>query len=111
GFASQLAEGLAEWVHRRVRDELGIPDGQGLRYSWGYPACPDLSQQEDVLKLLGAEGIGVGLTDAHQLVPEQSTAALVVHHPDAIYFSTGVEKRQREEAIREVLGELKLGEP
>ncbi len=108
GFANQLAEGLAEWTHRRLRHEMNIPEGQGLRYSWGYPACPDLSQQTDVIALLNAGRIGVSLTEAHQLVPEQSTAALVVHHPEAIYFSTGVEKAQREEAIREVLGELKV---
>jgi 5-methyltetrahydrofolate--homocysteine methyltransferase len=108
GFADQLAEGLAEWTHRRIRRELGLPINQGLRYSWGYPACPDLSQQVDVLRLLGAEQIDVSLSAGHQLIPEQSTAAIVVHHPAAIYYSTGVERRQQEQAVREVLGELKL---
>ncbi|MFN8557101.1 MAG: vitamin B12 dependent-methionine synthase activation domain-containing protein, partial [Dehalococcoidia bacterium] len=60
----------------------------GLRYSWGYPACPDLDEQQKLFTLMPVEEeIGVGLTDAYQLVPEASTAALVVHHPDAKYFS------------------------
>jgi 5-methyltetrahydrofolate--homocysteine methyltransferase len=108
GFADQLAEGLAEWTHRRIRRELGLPINQGLRYSWGYPSCPDLSQQVDVLRLLGAERIGVSLSSGYQLIPEQSTAAIIVHHPAAIYFTTGVERRQQEEAVREILGELNL---
>ncbi len=88
GLAVQTAEALAEFVHKRVRAELGLSAGQGRRYSWGYPACPDLSQQEDVMRLLPArDTIGVDLTVGHQLVPEQSTAALVVHHPQAKYFS------------------------
>ncbi len=88
GLAVQTAEALAEFVHKRVRAELGLADNQGRRYSWGYPACPDLSQQEDVMRLLPARDmIGVDLTIGHQLVPEQSTAALVVHHPQAKYFS------------------------
>jgi len=108
GFADSLAEGLAEWMHRRIRRELGLPIHQGLRYSWGYPACPDLGQQVDVLRLLGAERIGVSLSEGHQLIPEQSTAALVAHHPAAVYFTTGVERRQQEAAVREVLGQLKV---
>jgi len=108
GFASQLAEGLAEWVHRRVREEMRIAPDRGLRYSWGYPACPDLRQQEDVLRILGAkEALGVELTEGYQLVPEHSTAAIVVHHPKAIYFSTGYEKRERERMVEEVLGDIK----
>ncbi|KPL86548.1 methionine synthase [Ardenticatena maritima] len=110
GFADQLAEGLAEWTHRRIRRELGLDEGRGLRYSWGYPACPDLSQHEDVMRLLGGERLGVRLSSGYQLIPEQSTAAIVVHHPEAIYFSTGIERRQQEEAIREVLGDLHLDE-
>jgi 5-methyltetrahydrofolate--homocysteine methyltransferase len=108
GFADSLAEGLAEWTHRRIRHELNLPINQGLRYSWGYPACPDLSQQTDVLALLGAERLGVSLTSGYQLLPEQSTAAIIVHHADAVYFSTGVERRQQDAALREVLGELSL---
>jgi len=89
GLAVEAAEGLAEWLQRRVRAELGLADGQGKRYSWGYPACPDLGQHEIVSNLLDAERtIGVSLTSGFQLVPEQSTAALVVHHPQAKYYST-----------------------
>lgn len=88
GLAVQSAEALAEYVHKIVREELGLQPEQGRRYSWGYPACPDLSQHEDVFRLLPApDTIGVHLTVGHQLVPEQSTAALVVHHPEAKYFS------------------------
>ncbi len=89
GFSVQAAEGAAELVNRRVRSELGVGDGRGLRYSWGYPACPDLAQHEEVFRLLKVtEAIGVELTSAWQLDPEQSTAAIVVHHPAAKYFST-----------------------
>ncbi|MCS7060048.1 MAG: methionine synthase [Anaerolineae bacterium] len=108
GFADSFAEALAEWTHRRIRRELALPADQGLRYSWGYPSCPDLSQHVDVLRLLQADRIGVSLSEGHQLIPEHSTAALVVHHPAAIYFTTGVERRQQEDAVREVLGELQL---
>jgi 5-methyltetrahydrofolate--homocysteine methyltransferase len=88
GFSVQAAEGTAEYVNRRVRDELGIGEPRGLRYSWGYPACPDIEQHEVLFGILPVkETIGVGLTSAWQLDPEQSTAALVVHHPAAKYFS------------------------
>jgi 5-methyltetrahydrofolate--homocysteine methyltransferase len=89
GLAVEAAEGLAEHVHRVVRAELGLAGTQGKRYSWGYPACPEIEQQDLVLRLLDAEQrIGLGLTAGFQLVPEQSTAALVVHHPQAKYYST-----------------------
>ncbi len=89
GFGVRLAEAAAELVHRRVRRELGIPAGRGLRYSWGYPACPDHRQHLQLFRLLPArERLGMDVTDAGALVPELSTAALVVHHPDARYFST-----------------------
>lgn len=89
GFSVQTAEGAAEFVNRRVREELGIGDVRGLRYSWGYPACPDIEQHETLFRILPVhEKIGVGLTAGFQLDPEQSTAALVVHHPAAKYFST-----------------------
>ena len=103
-----MAEGLAEWAHIRVRQQMGITQGRGLRYSWGYPACPDMSQHTDVFRLVDAQTIGLTLTEEHQIVPEQSTAALIVHHPEAIYFQTGAEKLAREQAVEEVLGELKL---
>ena len=88
GFSVQTAEGAAELVNRRIREELGIGDGRGLRYSWGYPACPDIEQHGLLFRILPVtETIGVGLTAGFQLDPEQSTAAIVVHHPAAKYFS------------------------
>jgi 5-methyltetrahydrofolate--homocysteine methyltransferase len=87
GLATQAAEGLAEWQHRRIRAELGLDPGRGLRYSFGYPACPDLGPTADLARLVGAAAIGVSYTEAFQLVPEQSTSALIVHHPAARYFS------------------------
>jgi 5-methyltetrahydrofolate--homocysteine methyltransferase len=89
GLSSQVAEGLAEYVHRLIRRELGLPDEQGKRYSWGYPACPDTMQHHQLFQLLPAtDEIGMSVTEAGQLVPEQSTAAIVAHHPEAKYFST-----------------------
>jgi 5-methyltetrahydrofolate--homocysteine methyltransferase len=88
GFAVQAAEALAESMHRRIRSELGLGPDRGKRYSWGYGACPDLAQHEDVWRLLDAErAIGTSLTEAFQIVPEQSTAAIVIHHPQATYFN------------------------
>ena len=100
GLAVQTAEATAEYVHRHIRRELGIADEQGKRYSWGYPAIPDLDDHRKVFDLLPAEAeLGMSLTSAFQLVPEQSTAAIVVHHPKARYFSVGggrVEQLERE---------------
>ncbi|MBV8725661.1 MAG: methionine synthase [Candidatus Eremiobacteraeota bacterium] len=88
GFSVQSAEALAEYVHRHIRAELGLPEERGKRYSWGYGACPDLSQHEIVFRLLDAtKAIGVTLTPGFQIVPEQSTAAIVMHHPKATYFN------------------------
>ncbi len=88
GFAVQAAEALAEHTHARIRSELGLPQSRGKRYSWGYGACPDLSQHEIVWRLLDAENaIGAELSDAFQIIPEQSTAAIVIHHPQASYFN------------------------
>jgi 5-methyltetrahydrofolate--homocysteine methyltransferase len=88
GFSVQSAEALAEWTHRRIRRELGLADERGKRYSWGYGACPDLEQHAIVWRLLDAErAIGTSLTSAYQIVPEQSTAAIVIHHPRAAYFN------------------------
>jgi 5-methyltetrahydrofolate--homocysteine methyltransferase len=87
GLASSTAEALAEAVHARIRRELGLPAERGKRYSWGYPACPDLEQQGAILRLLGTDRIGLSLTEGHQLDPEHSTVALVVHHPEAKYFA------------------------
>jgi 5-methyltetrahydrofolate--homocysteine methyltransferase len=87
GFASQCAEALAEYVHKLVKRELGLPPDQGRRYSWGYPACPDLSEHEKLFRILPGEQAGVHLTEGYQLDPEQSTAAMVTHHPESKYFS------------------------
>jgi 5-methyltetrahydrofolate--homocysteine methyltransferase len=100
GLSVQLTEALAEYWHGRVRDELGLasfdPPGldgilkvgyRGCRYSFGYPACPDLDDRAKVVRLLRPERIGVVLSEEFQLVPEQSTDALIAHHPEARYFS------------------------
>ncbi len=88
GLGVQTAEGLAEWLHFRVREMLGIDPAQGRRYSWGYPAVPEQSEHLKVEKLLGLEQIGMSITDGYAPEPEQSTLALVAHHPQAIYFGT-----------------------
>jgi 5-methyltetrahydrofolate--homocysteine methyltransferase len=88
GLAVEAAEAVAEWLHRRIRRELGIPGGRGKRYSWGYGACPDLEDHAQLFKLLPAEeALGMELTSAFQLIPEQSTAAILVHHPQAKYYA------------------------
>ncbi|MGH7624287.1 MAG: methionine synthase [Gemmatimonadaceae bacterium] len=87
GISVEAAESVAEWMHRHVRRELGLPPSQGKRYSWGYPACPDLDGHAQVFRLLpAADALGMQLTSAFQLMPEQSTAAIVVHHPQAKYY-------------------------
>ena len=100
GLSVECAEALAELWHRRIREELGIAGRdaadirrlfaqgyQGSRYSFGYPACPNLEDQSKLFELLDGERIGVRLTDEYSLVPEQSTNAIVVHHPEARYFT------------------------
>jgi len=88
GFSVQSAEALAEYTHRRIRSELKIDAQRGKRYSWGYGACPDLEQHAIVFRLLDATAsIGITLTPGFQIVPEQSTAAIVMHHPQAAYFN------------------------
>ena len=100
GISVEMTEALAEYLHLTIRAELGFGAedardteamlGQGYRgsrYSFGYPACPNLEDQEPLLRLLGAERIGVRLSDGFQLHPEQSTSAIVLHHPKARYFS------------------------
>jgi 5-methyltetrahydrofolate--homocysteine methyltransferase len=99
GLSVEMAEALAELWHRRIREEWGFADEdgptlaglfrqqyRGSRYSWGYPACPDLEDQAKVAELLDIERIGVTLTEEFHLVPEQSTSAIVVPHPEAKYF-------------------------
>jgi 5-methyltetrahydrofolate--homocysteine methyltransferase len=100
GLSVQLAEALAEYWHARIRRELGLAgddpgdldgffrvDYRGARYSFGYPACPDLADRAKVVRLLEPSRIGVKLSEEMQLHPEQSTDAIVVHHPEAKYFS------------------------
>ncbi|MBE1490323.1 methionine synthase [Plantactinospora soyae] len=106
GLSVQLTEALAEYWHRRIRAELALAGGRtvadddpaelagllgtryrGCRYAFGYPACPDLEDRATVVDLLGADRIGVRLSEEFQLVPEQATDAIVVHHPDANYFN------------------------
>lgn len=100
GLSVQLTEALAEHWHGRIREELGfskedskniaeiLDQGyRGSRYSFGYPACPDLEQQRQLCDLLEPERIGVELSEEFQLHPEQSTSAIVVHHPEAKYFN------------------------
>jgi 5-methyltetrahydrofolate--homocysteine methyltransferase len=102
GLSVQLTEALAEYWHARVRAELGFGgeddaelDGildqsyRGSRYSFGYPACPDLEARRTLVRLLEPERIGVQLSEELQLHPEQSTDALIVHHPEAKYFNAG----------------------
>src|SRR4249919_1405834 len=86
GLGVQAAEGLAEWLHSEVRRQLGIPLDQGRRYSWGYPACPDQSEHEKVWRLLDLERIGMTLSGGYAVMPEQSTVAIIAHHPQAVYF-------------------------
>ncbi|MGI0035074.1 MAG: dihydropteroate synthase [Nitrososphaera sp.] len=86
GLAVETAEAMAEWVNARIRDELEIGPNRGLRYSWGYPSCPDILQHHLVWEILDPAKSGMTLTESGQIVPDQSTAALVVHHPEAEYF-------------------------
>ena len=90
GLAVQTAEAAAEYLHRHIRRELGLAEDQGKRYSWGYPAIPEIEDHQKVFTVLPAEKeLGMSLTPAYQLVPEQSTAAIILHHPAARYFSVG----------------------
>ncbi len=101
-LAIESAEACAEWLHRRIREDWGFPDApeltmaqrftsryRGKRYSFGYPACPDLEDQSGIWKLLKPEEIGVQLTEGMMMDPEASVSALVFHHPDCSYFSVG----------------------
>jgi 5-methyltetrahydrofolate--homocysteine methyltransferase len=100
GVTVEMAEALAEYWHQRMRQELRIADQdaeemgalfdlgyRGARYSFGYPACPDLEQQSKIFELLDPGRIGVELSEEYQLHPEQSTSAIIVHHPEAMYFN------------------------
>jgi 5-methyltetrahydrofolate--homocysteine methyltransferase len=99
-MAVQVAEALAEWTHARIRRELGFgaeePDNirdmlaqryRGSRYSFGYPACPNMQDQYKQLDLLGTDRIKMHMDESEQIYPEQSTTAIIVYHPVAKYFS------------------------
>jgi 5-methyltetrahydrofolate--homocysteine methyltransferase len=99
GLGVEMAEALAEYWHRRIREELGFADEDGPtltglfrqqyrggRYSWGYPACPDLDDNAKVVELLGGDRVGVTVSEGFQLHPEQTTDAIICHHPQAKYF-------------------------
>ena len=96
------AEATANYVNRHINRELGIPGKRGKRYSWGYPACPDLEDHKILFQLLpqAESELGMALTESFQFIPEQSTAAIVVHHPDAKYYSVGNLDR-----VAQILGE------
>jgi 5-methyltetrahydrofolate--homocysteine methyltransferase len=100
GVSIELAEALAEVIHKQIRLDLGIADNEkhslrdvqmraykGCRYSFGYPACPELSDSKVIFDLLKPEEFGIELSDTFQIHPEQSTTAIVVHHPEAMYFN------------------------
>jgi methylmalonyl-CoA mutase cobalamin-binding domain/chain len=91
GLAVQTAEATADYLHGHIRRELGIGEEQGKRYSWGYPAIPELEDHKKVFELLPAvtTELGMTLSTAYQLIPEQSTAAIIVHHSKAKYYSVG----------------------
>jgi 5-methyltetrahydrofolate--homocysteine methyltransferase len=105
GIGVQTAEGMAEWLHARVRTELGIGSAQGRRYSWGYPACPEQSEHEKVFRLLEAPSIGLRLSGGYAVEPEQSTLAIVAHHPQAVYFGmkSGVLPKTDRQAADELI--------
>ena len=86
GLAVEVAEALAEWINRKIKSEFKLGEKGGLRYSWGFPSCPNVMQHELVWKLLQPEKSGMTLTKSGQIIPEQSTAAIVVHHPESQYF-------------------------
>lgn len=101
-LALESAEACAEWLHRRIREDWGFPDNptmtmmdrfqaryRGKRYSFGYPACPNLEDQTAIWELLHPEDIGIALTEGFMMEPEASVSAIVFHHPDCIYFGVG----------------------
>jgi 5-methyltetrahydrofolate--homocysteine methyltransferase len=109
GLGVQAAEGLAEWLHSDVRRALGIELDQGRRYSWGYPACPEQSEHEKVWELLGLEEIGMTLSDGYAVMPEQSTVAIIAHHPQAVYFGMKSGFISKEKAPDELIAGTERG--
>jgi 5-methyltetrahydrofolate--homocysteine methyltransferase len=108
-LAIESAEGCAEWLHRRIREDWGFPDRaamtmqerftskyRGKRYSFGYPACPNLDDQQGLFQLLKPEDINVELTEGMMMEPEASVSALVFHHPDCAYFTASEETEPAE---------------
>jgi 5-methyltetrahydrofolate--homocysteine methyltransferase len=91
GLGVQTAEATANYLHEHLRREMGIPENQGKRYSWGYPAIPELEDHRKIFELLPAvtTELGITLSPSYQLIPEQSTAAIIVHHAQAKYYSVG----------------------
>ncbi|HEX3316412.1 MAG TPA: homocysteine S-methyltransferase family protein [Solirubrobacteraceae bacterium] len=89
GLGVQTAEGLSEWLHWKIRGWYGIPATQGRRLSWGYPAIPEQAEHLKVEKVLDLEQIGMEISDGYAPIPEQSTLAMVLHHPQAIYYGMG----------------------
>jgi 5-methyltetrahydrofolate--homocysteine methyltransferase len=126
GLSVESAEAVAEWMHRRIKRELGIEgahkfEGEkttgGKRYSWGYGACPDLDDHAVVFKLLPAkEALGMDYTESFQLLPEQSTAAIIIHHPEAKYYAVRGERLGSQTVDKNVaidraeIGEISLAE-
>jgi 5-methyltetrahydrofolate--homocysteine methyltransferase len=111
GLAVQSAEGIAEWLHQKARSELGIGEHQGRRYSWGYPAIPEQAEHEKVDKLLDIGSIGMTLSGGHALTPEQSTVAIIAHHPQAVYFGTTAGRIPDKESPDEVIALTDKGGP
>jgi 5-methyltetrahydrofolate--homocysteine methyltransferase len=111
GLSVQAAEGTAEWLHQKVRADLGIGAHQGRRYSWGYPAIPEQSEHEKVQELIDMESIGITLSGGYALTPEQSTAALIAHHPQAVYFGTTAGRIPEKESPDEVIALTDKGGP
>src|SRR3954452_18830738 len=107
GLGVQTAEGMAEWMHARIRSDLGIDGDQGRRWSWGYPACPEQSELEKFFRVMDAPSIGLRLSGGHALEPEQSTVAVVAHHPQAVYF--GMKSGFLPEADRQAADEVIKG--
>ena len=111
-LAIETAEACAEWLHRRMREDWGFPDPpnltmqerftsryRGKRYSFGYPACPNLEDQQPLWKLLRPEEIGVQLTEGLMMDPEASVSALVFHHPDCAYFTASEVKNETKSEV------------
>ncbi|MBI1909665.1 MAG: methionine synthase [Deltaproteobacteria bacterium] len=91
GLSVEATEGLASWIHQKIRSALGLKEEEGKRYSFGYPACPNLEDQGKLFSILKPEeAIGVTLTSAFQMIPEQSTSALIFHHPEATYYNVKI---------------------